>query len=124
VLDEGEVVAVDLTAIERAMLVSRLNDWAGPAHCTEAMARAMGFRDKEDLHDDGRRITNELREDRSLSRRDWTRALLSLEIIFGSDLLGTGTEGGTIQGGDDVEWLRTLRKLQHKLPVSQAYLPH
>jgi hypothetical protein len=65
----------------------------------------------------------DIRDQRAITRRDWYRALLSAEIIFGSDSLGTGSEWGAIQGGDDATWLRTLRGLRRKLPVSREFLP-
>ncbi len=87
------------------------------------MARALGFKDIDDLQVEGERIAHDIGAGRALTRRDWSRALLSAEVIFGSDLIGTGSEWTSIQGGTDAEWLGTLRRLRHKLPASRRHLP-
>lgn len=87
----------------------------------------MGFAGKADLFDEGRRIAQSLRDGEPLSEQDWTRALLSAELNFGSDVLGTGTGTGTewttIHGGDEESWLWVLRDLSSKVPWSRTHLP-
>ena len=118
----GDLVNVDLTDEERRMLFYGLVDWGGPARCTEALAVALGFEGLEDLHREGHRIAQDIYHSRPVSLRDWTRAMFSAEIIFASDVMGTGTEWGVIQGGDDAHWLGVLRTLQRKVPASRRYL--
>jgi len=119
----GDLVDLDLTDEERRMLFYGLIDWSGPARCTEALAIALGFDGLEDLDREGQRIAQEIYDGRPVSLRDWTRALFSAEIVFASDVMGTGTEWGVIQGGDDARWLGVLRALQLKVPASRRYLP-
>jgi len=108
-------MAPDLTDAERLVLTRGLVEWGGPAHCTEPMAIALGFRSVVDLFTQSDRLVDALEEERPLSRRDWTRALLATEIVFASDVLGSGVEWPDTTGLDDVETLRTLRGLQIKL---------
>lgn len=113
--DPDEAVTVDLSAAERSMLASGLAEWDGPGHCTDEMARAMGFADASDLLREGRRLEGDLAEGRALSRRDWTRALLATEIAFASDVMGSGVKWPTTTGLDEVESLRKLRAIQRQL---------
>jgi hypothetical protein len=106
-----------------AELILGLNQWGGPAYGTELAARAMGFASLEDLYGQAQRLMDDLAHSRPLSRLDWTRALLSLELAFGSQVLGCAREWGVVQGGEDAEWLRTLRSVQRKLPASRRLLP-
>ena len=110
-----ELIDVELTPIERQVLSRGLIEWDGPAHCTESMARAMGFVSVADLLRAGQHMADDLDAGRPLSRRDWTRALLATEIAFASDVLGSGIEWSTTTGLDDVTTLRTVRQLQLKL---------
>jgi hypothetical protein len=115
VADPEEIVDVDLTDAERWVLDRGLVEWGGPAHCTEAMAKAMGFGNVANLYTEGDRIVRDLESRRPLTRRDWTRALLATEIVFISDVLGSGIEWPDTTGLDDVETLHELRGVQHKL---------
>jgi hypothetical protein len=115
VVSPEQILHADLTDAERFVLTQGLAEWGGPAHCTDAMARAMGFRDVANLFEDGGRIARDLHARRPLSRRDWTRALLATEIVFASDVLGSGTEWPDTTGLDDQETLQTLRSIQYKL---------
>src|SRR5918995_4479562 len=110
-----QFIETDLTDQERFVLNRGLVEWGGPAHCTEAMARAMGFQSVANLLEEGDRIVNDIEARRPLTRRGWTRALLATEIAFASDVLGSGVEWPDTTGLDDVETLRTLRRLQLKL---------
>lgn len=47
-----------------------------------------------------------------LSRTDWTRALLATEIVFMSNVIGSGWDWQTTTGFGDEETLRMLRSLQ------------
>ena len=116
--DPDELIAVDRTPEERYVLNRGLVEWGGPALCTEAMAKAMGFASVENLLEVGYRIARELESGRPLSRRDWTRALLATEIVFASDVVGSGAEWSDTTGLDDVQTRRTLRLLQLEKPVA------
>jgi hypothetical protein len=118
VADPDEVVNVELTGEERYMLDRGLAEWGGPAHCTDAMAVAMGFADVRDLFAEKDRIRAELAAGRSLSRWDWSRTLLATEIVFASDMVGSGWDWQTTTGLDDVRSIQVLRGLPEKCRVS------
>jgi hypothetical protein len=120
--EDAKTVSVDLNEDERTMLVYGLMDWAGPAHGTDSLAVAMGFSNLEDLQEDGERIARAIGAVRPLPVRDWTRALVGAEFAFASEVLGTGGEWTTIQGGSDEHWIKVLRRLQHRVPKARRFL--
>ena len=113
--DRDELIDVELTDDERWLLNRGLVEWGGPAACTDAMATAMGFGSVRDLFDESERLLEALRTRRPLSRWDWTRTLLATEIVFASDVVGSGVEWTITTGLDDVRTLQALRELQRKL---------
>jgi hypothetical protein len=115
VTDPPEMIAFELTDDERTMLRCGLSEWGGPACCTTAMAVAMGFEDVRDLFSQADRLRAELEAGRPLSRWDWTRMLLATEIVFASDVIGSGVEWPTTTGLDDQRSIAVLRGLQRKL---------
>ena len=98
--DADDLVAVELTEMERRMLFIGLFDWGGPAYCEDSLAQALGFRDVQDLYDEGRPLAEAIGRGEPQSRRNWTRALASLEVMFGSCLLGSG-EWSAVHGYDE-----------------------
>ncbi|GAA2398808.1 hypothetical protein Cme02nite_07620 [Catellatospora methionotrophica] len=108
-------ISIELTDAERDLLVRGLGEWGGPAHATGALAVAIGFRGVEDMHEQVRRIGASLHAGQPLSRWDWRRALIATEIVFVSDIFGSGFEWSTTTGLSDEETVRTLRGLQYKL---------
>lgn len=112
---DGRLVQLDLTRDERRVLELGLIEWGGPAACTNEMALAMGFTGVVDLFADGSRLTNSIRDDAPLTPRDWTRALLATEIVFASNVLGSGLDWRSTTGFDDVVTIGLLRSLQRKL---------
>ncbi|MFD2091298.1 hypothetical protein [Blastococcus deserti] len=51
-----------------------------------------------------------------LTRRDWARALLATEIVFASNLVGSGLDWSSTTGLSDEETIALLRTLQRKIP--------
>ena len=88
--DPDQLIQFRLTDEERRVLRAGLGEWGGPAHCTEELAQAMGFRGIRDLFDDGHRIAVAIVDGLHLSRTDWTRALLATEIVFMSNVVSSG----------------------------------
>jgi hypothetical protein len=69
-------------------------------------------------------LVRAIQQGRSLSVRDWTRALVATEFAFVSVVLGTGVgEWSAIYGGSEEKWFGVLRRLQRKLPRDPAALP-
>jgi hypothetical protein len=110
-----EAVDVALTDDERFLLERGLVEWGGPARCTEAMAVAIGFDSVADLLATGYRIADDLMKGRPLTRRDWTRALLATEVVFASDVLGSGHDWEATTGLDDASTIAVLRNVQLRL---------
>jgi hypothetical protein len=51
----------------------------------------------------------------AIAGADWARILLATEIVFASDLMGSGTEWRTTTGMTDEETINLLRGIQRKL---------
>ncbi|MEV7388610.1 hypothetical protein [Streptomyces sp. NPDC091215] len=86
-----------LTEHEVKLLTRALLEWGGPAHCSDQLAVGMGFADVQDLFDQCQRLRKALGEDAPLGAADWARTLLATEIVFVSDLSGSGVEWRVIQ---------------------------
>jgi hypothetical protein len=123
-MDHSEPIDVKLTADETRLLTAGLVEWAGPARCTEALARAMGFTDVEDLFRQSDRLIPALRNAQPLARRDWTRALLATEIVFASEVVGSGWDWQSTVGWSDETTIEVLRQLQRKLMIAHAVSPN
>ncbi|WP_104106170.1 hypothetical protein [Nocardioides sp. 616] len=119
---EPKLVSIDLTADERGMLGACLIDWGGPAHGTDSLAVALGFAGMDDLWREAERIEAAIAAGEPLTKQDWTRALVSAEIIFASDVFGTGSSWTMMNGDTDEHGIRVLRSLQRKLPAVRRFL--
>lgn len=76
----------------------------------------MGFDSKEDLwRGEGRRLREALDSGGSLTRSQWRKALLALEIVFASDVMGSGCDWSITTGISDEETIKLLRVVQRKL---------
>lgn len=91
-VNPNDVVAVQLTDQERYVLGSGLVEWGGPARCTEELAIAMGFRSVADLFTESDRLIRLLEEGGPMSAFDWARMHLATEIVFASDVVGSGAD--------------------------------
>ncbi|MER7770572.1 hypothetical protein [Kitasatospora sp. NPDC096140] len=104
-LAEGEV-----RLLRRALV-----EWGGPARCSDQLAFGMGFADARDLLDQCGVLRDALGGDAPLEPVEWARILLAAEIVFVSDLVGSGVEWRTTTGLGDEDTLRALRTIQRKL---------
>ena len=101
------LVPMDLDDQERAVLVRGMVEWGGPARCTEELARAMGFLSLADFDAQRSRLVAALESGEPLSPRDWRRTLLATEIVFASDVVGSGVDWYTTTGPQDIMWTRS-----------------
>jgi hypothetical protein len=106
---KGEPVSQDmvraselLTEPEVKLLTRALLEWGGPAHCSDELAVGMGFASAQDLLDQCQRLRKALGENAPLGAGDWARTLLATEIVFVSDLAGSGVEWSTTTGYDGI----------------------
>ncbi|MBC9714852.1 hypothetical protein H9Y04_20075 [Streptomyces sp. TRM66268-LWL] len=86
-----------------------------PARCSDQLAVGMGFTDAQDLVRGTLKLRDALGEDAPLTPADWARTLLATEIVFVSDLAGSGVEWPTTTGIGDEETIVMLRLIQRKL---------
>lgn len=109
-------VQVELTDEERQVLWCGLHEWGGPASCSDSLAVAMGFTDCEDLlQRAGKAIRESIREREPLEPDDWIRALAATEIVFASDIFGSGSDWWATTGIPDEKTIQLLRRLQAKI---------
>lgn len=112
----SEAAGSGLLAQDEINLLRRaLAEWGGPAHCSDQLAVGMGFADQRDLLDQCRRLRSALSDDMPLTQVDWARVLLAAEIVFASDLMGSGIDWSITTGLSDESTIRTLRSIQRKL---------
>ncbi|MFC4049394.1 hypothetical protein ACFOY4_06850 [Actinomadura syzygii] len=100
---------------EVGLLRRALLEWGGPAHCSDELAVGMGFDGVDDLLDQCHRIRGALERDEPMSSLDWARALLATEIVFVSDVAGSGYQWATTTGYTDEFTIRLIRSIQRKL---------
>ena len=113
--DPREVVDVVLEPEERTLLHAGLVGYREASRPTQAMSIAIGFEGRDDFENERWRIADTIQQSSVLSRLDWTRALLTLELMFASDIMGAGYEWEIVTGLSDSETLAVLRRLQHKM---------
>ena len=109
-------VSVVLDDAERSFLRAALLDWGGPANPTDALAVAMGFTSADNLSDEAWALWERIEAGDPLATEDWRRVLLAAEIVFVSDVVGSGLDWEITSGISDEESITLLRGLQRKLP--------
>ena len=114
-LEASAVPSSLLTSSEISFLRRALAEWGGPARCSDELAFGMGFDSKTDLLDRCRSFKAALMNDAPLAPADWARMLLAVEIVFVSDLAGSGVDWRTTTGFSDATTIDTLRLIQRKL---------
>lgn len=113
----NDLLDVPLTEDERSVLRCGLLEWRGPARCTPQMALAMGFQSRHELFAEGDRLREALNARHPLTQRDWVRVLLATEIVFISDVMGSGHDWSITTGFTNTETLDLLRSMQRKIPT-------
>lgn len=104
-----------LSKFELEFLMRGFLEWSGPANCTEEMARAIGFESKNDLWNHNAIFRASIVERDGLNSRDWRRLLLAVEIVFASDVIGSGLDWHTTTGWSDSSSIEILRSIQRKM---------
>jgi hypothetical protein len=113
--DPDEEIRVPLTPDARTMLALALDSWSGPGQPTEPFAQAIGYRNVAELWPRSDELAERFTAGEDVfTRRDWTRAIVSLEISFSSDM-GAGYEWSIITPYSDEYTIRVIRELQLKL---------
>jgi hypothetical protein len=110
----SERLPANLTEEERALLARGLREWGGPAAPTDEVAHLLGFSNVQALYDEGSSIASSLQAGEPLTRVDWRRALMATELVFASDVIGSGVDWLTTTGLTDEETIGLLRSVQRK----------
>lgn len=115
--DDSDAVLLnfDLTEEERFVLRCGVVEWGGPAQCTEELAVAMGFSSVHDLFANIRRLIDAVMSGQPMSRTDWFSVVLATEVVFASDLVGSGMDWYATTGLTDADTIRILRGVQRKV---------
>ncbi len=87
-----------------------------PARPTHEFAIAMGFTSVDRLASEAWVLWKRIESDSALSSEDWCRVLLAAEVVFASDVVGSGLDRPITSGITDEESIAVLRGLQRKLP--------
>jgi hypothetical protein len=122
-VDASEPVSVELPADELRLLTWGLMQWEGPAYCPDSMAVAMGFQSSVSMLEEIQSIVASVKSSSSLTARDWTRALVSVELVFASDVVGTAGDWHAVTGWTDEYTVGVLRRLQGSLRKIRARHP-
>ncbi|XVU25091.1 hypothetical protein ACQPZJ_49225 [Actinoplanes sp. CA-054009] len=76
----------------------------------------MGFTDAASLSSEARDLWQQIDRSSSLTAGDWRRVLLAVEIVFVSDVVGSGLDWRFTTGFSDAETVALIRAVQRKLP--------
>ncbi|MBJ7339783.1 hypothetical protein [Mycolicibacterium sp.] len=113
----GELAHVDLTDVERRLLLAGLMEYGGPAAGAVVLAPIVGAENVDAFFQLTDRLAAAIKKREPLSDLDWARALVLAEICWASDLLGAASDFATNMP-DEVA-LPTLRSLQRKLVTGE-----
>ena len=108
-------IPIDLPELHRKILIAGLHEWGGPARMTNDIADVIGFESVADFDTQRARLVDALRAGAPLTADDWRRVLLATEIVFVSDVVGSGVEWPTTTGFEDAETLEALRAMQRTI---------
>lgn len=115
-MSDDAVAPVALNDLERRFLRAALLEWGGPARPTNELAAALGFSSAERMSAEAWYLWERIEAGDALTPSDWRRVLLAAEIVFVSDVVGSGLDWAITSGIPDTEALAVLRGLQRKLP--------
>jgi hypothetical protein len=109
-------VLVPLDDMELRFLRAALLDWGGPARPTERLAVAMGFSGADSLSREAWALWERIEAGDALTAGECRQVLLAVEIVFASDVVGSGLDWRITSGIADEDSITILRGLQRKLP--------
>ncbi|MBM6404722.1 hypothetical protein JQN72_10760 [Phycicoccus sp. CSK15P-2] len=107
---------VQLSEEELRFLRAAMLDWGGLLSPDDALAAALGFTDAESMSSEAWGLWRRIERREDLSHEDWRRVLLAAEVVFVSDVVGSGIDWSITSGIPDGEAISILRGLQRKLP--------
>ena len=101
---------------ERQFLRAAMLEWGGPASPTDELAVALGFTSATTMSSETWALWERIESGEVLTSRDWRQVLLAAEVVFASDVVGSGLDWPITSGIPDAESIGILRGLQRKLP--------
>jgi len=107
---------VELSDSELRFLRAAMLEWSGSSAPTDGLALALGFADADSLSRQTWTLWQRIERAEELSAGEWRRVLLAAEVVFVSDVVGSGLDWSVTTGITDAQALATLRGLQGKLP--------
>jgi hypothetical protein len=116
-MTSGELAHVDLTDVERRLLLAGLMEYGGPAAGARVLAPLVGADTTDAFYQLTDRLTAAIKNRESLSDLDWARALLLTEICWASDILGAASD--FVTNMPDGVALPALRSLQRKIVTGE-----
>ncbi|MBO1740477.1 hypothetical protein [Leifsonia sp. TF02-11] len=115
-MDSSYLVGVELDDDERRMLRAAMLEWIGPARPTLPLVIAMGFDGLDTFSDEVMRLRSALEHRAAMTVQDWHRVLMGAEIVFVSDVVGSGLDWPITTGFSDASTIAMLRAIQRKMP--------
>ncbi|MEU5874927.1 hypothetical protein AB0A73_25615 [Glycomyces sp. NPDC047369] len=111
----GQQISLGFDADEREFFARALGESSGPAHVTDALAVFVGFADAADMVKRCNDIAGRVRRDGRIDAADLRRSQLACEILFSSDIHGSGLDWEATTGLSDAEAIGLLRRVQVKM---------
>ena len=115
-MTDHAVVPVVLDDMERRFLRAAMLEWGGPGRPTEEVAAALGFASADSMSSETWSLWRRIEAGETLSSVDWRRVLLAAEVVFASDVVGSGLDWPITTGISDADSVAVLRRLQKRLP--------
>lgn len=76
----------------------------------------MGFTNRVRLSSELGRLMTAVEGRDALTLEDWQRVLVATEVVFASDVFGSGLDWSTTTGFSDADTIALLRAVQRKMP--------
>jgi len=111
----GQLIPLGFDRDEREFFARALEESSGPAHVTDALATFAGFADADDMIKHCGDIADRARRDGRIDEADLQRGQLACEILFISDIHGSGLDWEATTGLDDATAIGLLRRIQIKM---------
>ncbi|THV28723.1 hypothetical protein [Glycomyces paridis] len=111
----GQLIPLGFDRDEREFFARTLEESGGPAHVTDTLAVFVGFTDANDMIKRCNDIADLARRDGLIAAIDLKRAQLASEILFSSDIYGSGLDWEATTGLDNADAIALLRRIQVKM---------
>lgn len=105
------VVVDDMEKRLRAAMLDR----GGPARPTDELAITLGFSSANRMPGETSALWRRIEGDEALTALDWWRVLRAAELVFASDVVGSGLDWSTTTGISDADGIAVLRRTQRML---------